>query len=92
MIALLLACVSMAARDCIGTFLTVAEAKGRALLAGSLDALFDIATIATTVCGAGPVIRDGLTVHALLVIGSMLIVSFVGTTCWTTLARRIGTE
>jgi hypothetical protein len=78
----------MAARDAVGTFLTVAEARGRGRLAGMLDALGDLAGIAVTVVGAGSVIRDGVTGHTVGVVGSMLVVSMFGTWLWTSLAWK----
>ena len=86
---ILLACASMACRDCLGTFLTVAEARGRAVLAGVMDALGDLAMIAVTVLGAGPVIEHGVTAHSVLLIVCICVTSFAGTVLWTSLARRI---
>lgn len=88
MVAIVLAVVSMAVRDCLGTFLTIAEARGRAVLAGACDALGDLASIAVTVVGAGTVITHGLSAHSLLVIAAMTITSFVGTLYWV----RVGTH
>lgn len=89
---ILLACGAMAARDCVGTLLTIAEARGRAWLAGTMDAIGDLASIGVTVVGAGPVIQHGVTGHAVALIGAMLLTSLLGTTLWTTLGRRIGTK
>jgi hypothetical protein len=89
MLSIVLACAAMALRDMLGTFLVVAEAKGRAWLAGALDALGDLATILVTIAGAGVVIQHGWTWHAILVLGCMMLVSLVGTAAWTTLGRRI---
>lgn len=89
MIAVLVACVAMAGKDCLGTLLVVAEAKGRARLAGLLDSLGDLANVVCTVVGAGAVIKGGVTVHTSTVLGAMMLTSFVGTAYWTKLGRRI---
>lgn len=89
MIAIVAAVVAMAARDAIGTLMTVAEARGRAKLAGILDAAGDLAGVICTVVGAGAVIKGGLTVHTVEVLGAMMFTSLVGTTYWTKLGRRI---
>jgi hypothetical protein len=89
MIELILGCASMALRDMLGTFLTIAETRGRAVLAGSLDALFDIAQFASIIFGTGLVIKDGITWHSATIIGAMCVTSFFGTILWTTLGRRI---
>lgn len=89
MLTIILAVVSMAIRDMLATFLTVAEARGRATLAGAMDALGDLAGIAVTVVGAGSVIQDGLTGHTVLLIAAMTITSFAGTLVWTKLANHI---
>lgn len=89
MLAIVLAIVSMAVKDALMTFLTVAEAKGRAWLAGVLDAAGDIANIVCTVVGAGSVIKYGMTWHTVTILGAMIITSLFGTTLWTKLGRRI---
>lgn len=89
MVAIILAIISMAAKDALCTFLTIAEAKGRAWLAGWLDAAGDLANIVCTVVGAGSVIKYGLTWHSVAVLGAMTVTSLLGTTLWTKLGRRI---
>lgn len=89
MLAIFVAMVAMAARDCLATFLTIAEAKGRARLSGFLDALGDLAGIACTVVGAGAVITGGITVHTLTILGAMMVTSFFGTTLWTKLGHKL---
>ena len=90
MLAILAACFSMFLRDGLGTMLTVAEARGRPVLAGAMDALGDLANVAVTVLGAGAVITDGLTAHTVLLLACICITSFLGTTGWTKLSQRIG--
>lgn len=89
MLDIVAACGSMVLRDGVGTLLTVAEARGRALLAGVLDALGDLAGIAVTVFGAGAIITHGFTAHTAVLITAMCLTSLVGTTGFTTLSRRI---
>lgn len=89
MLSILLACIAMAFRDMLGTFLTVAEARGRAWLAGGLDAAGDLASILVTVAGAGAVIEDGVTGHTIALLAAMTTTSFFGTTLWTKLGQRI---
>jgi len=89
MIAILAACVAMAAQDCLGTLLVIAEARGRRWLAGVLDMAGDWARIACTVVGAGTVITDGITAHSVEVVLAMSIVSLVGTSYWTKIGDRI---
>lgn len=84
-----LAAVGMALRDAFGTFLTVAEARGRANLAGVCDALGDGASILTITYGAGEVVVHGWTAHTVGIVATIMLVSFVGTRLWTRLSRRI---
>lgn len=87
---ILLAVVAMALTDAFGTFLTVAEARGRAILAGACDAAGDVTgKFLLPVYGAGVVIKHGWTPHAILTVGCVMGVSFLGTAYWTRLARRI---
>ena len=92
MIAILAAVLAMAAKDALGTFLVVAEAKGRAHLAGLLDCAGDLANLACTVIGAGAVIRGGITAHTAALVVAMMATSYVGTAYWTKLGRRIETH
>lgn len=86
---LLLACLSMAFQDFFGTFLTVAEARGRTWLAGAMDAFGDLAKWMVQIYGAGLVIQHGWTPYSILVIAATTVVSFFGTTYWTKLSRRL---
>lgn len=88
MLGITLACAAMALKDLLLTFLTVAEAQGRAILAGLLDASSDLATILVTIAGAGLVIQHGWTLHSIAVLAAMMITSFLGTALWTRLAAR----
>ena len=89
MLILLAAAGSMALKDALGTMLVVAESKGRALLAGALDAGSDLAVILTTVVGAGQVIAHGWTARTVAVLVTMMIVSFAGTAFWTRVGSRM---
>jgi hypothetical protein len=83
------ACLSMAVRDSLATLLVVAEARGRAVLAGLLDAAGDIAGIAVMVLGAGEVIVHGLNAQTLAVLAALMVTSFFTTLAATTVGRRI---
>ena len=87
MFTILAAMLSMAARDCLGTYLTVAEARGRAVLAGVMDALGDLASLAVSYFGIDALITRGLDAHTILLLGCVCVTSFCGTTLWTRLAR-----
>lgn len=89
MLTLLAAALAMAARDCLGTFLVVAESRGRPWLAGFLDAAGDLAGIAVTVLGAGQMLLHGLTGRTLALLAVILTTSLLGTALWTRLAQRI---
>lgn len=88
MLTLLLACVTMAARDAIYTWLTIAEAHGRAVLSGLLDAAGDLAAFAVTVLGAGAILQDGWSGHTVAILAVMLATSFLTTTAATWAATR----
>ena len=92
MLQILLAMVSMALRDACGTFMVIAEERGRKWMAGVLNALGDLAVVLTTLYGVGSVIQKGWTTHALLVISAMMVVSFFGNAAWTQLGQRIKRE
>lgn len=89
LLSFVLAGVGMALRDMFGTFLVVAEARGRANLAGWCDALGDGATVLTTTYGAGEVVLHGWTPHTIGVVLTIMVVSYVGTRFWTRLSRKI---
>ncbi len=86
---LLYAVLSMALKDCAGTLLTVAEARGRAVLAGVLDATGDIATVLVTLFGAGQVVLHGWDTRSIEVLVAIMITSFCGTVIWTKVGRRL---
>lgn len=88
MLALLLGCISMAFKDLVGTFLTVAMAHGRASWAAVLDGLYDLATIVVTIVGAGAVVLHGWTPHTGLLLAVMVATSVAGTYVWTKLAAK----
>lgn len=89
MLSILAACASMAVKDALGTLLVIAEARGRSMLAGALDAGGDIATVLVTFFGAGALIEHGLTAHTVLLLAAMMLTSFCGTALWTRVGRRI---
>lgn len=89
MLTLLLACVSMTLQDLLGTFLTIAETRGRAVLAGAMDAGGDLAKQFVTIFAAGTVIKHGWTTHSMLILAAVMATSFFGTTVWTRLGQRI---
>lgn len=89
MLGVLLAMGSMALKDALMTWLTIAEARGRAWLAGGLDAAGDLASILVVVTGAGAVIKYGWTGHTAVILAAMCVTSFLGTALWTRIGRRI---
>lgn len=89
LINLVIAIVAMAAKDCVGTLMVVAESKGNERLAGHMDALGDLAQIACQVVGAGSVILNGLTWKSAAIITAMVITSDIGTAYWTHVSKRI---
>lgn len=92
MLAVLLACVAMGLQDAQSTFLVVAEARGRALLAAVLDAIGDPIRLWLTSIGAGVVIKYGWTPHAIAIVTAITATSFFGTLIWTRLGRRMRGE
>lgn len=89
MLHVMAAMVAMTVRDFLGVFLTVAESRGRAKLAGLMDALGDLASIGVTVLGAGPVIQHGVTPYTVVLVACICVTSFFGTVVYTRLANRI---
>lgn len=89
MLSVLLAVLAMALKDALGVGLVVAEARGRAWLAGVFDAAGDLATILVTLAGAGAVIVHGWTLHTIAILAAMTITSLLGTAYWTRFCRRI---
>jgi threonine/homoserine/homoserine lactone efflux protein len=89
MLTILAACFSMFVRDGLGTMLTVAEARGQAILAGAMDAFGDIASIAVTYFGLDALLTHGLDAHTILLLACIFLTSFAGTTMWTKVSRRI---
>lgn len=89
---LLAAAAAMAFHDAIQVLLTIAEARGRALLAGLLDSCIDVAKIPVMVFGAGEVITHGWDIRAISVIGTMAATSFATTGASTWWGRRIKTD
>lgn len=85
---LLAGVIGMLLSDGCGTFLVVAEARGRATLAGACDALGDLASVLVTVAGVGSILTDGLTWQSGSVLAAILITSFLGTRYWTGKANK----
>jgi hypothetical protein len=92
MTAILLAMVSVAAKDAFGVLGTIAMARGRALISGALDVGYEAAFIFTAAFGAGPVIKNGLTQHSLAVIAAVLATAFCTATVSTRFGNRIRSE
>lgn len=86
---LLWAALSMAGKDAFGTLLVIAEARGRAVLAGLLDAASDVAQVLVVLFGAGQIITHGWTWHTLGVLAVICTTSFVGTLFWTRVGTRL---
>lgn len=88
MLPILAACAAMLVRDGLYALLTIAEARGKAVLSGALDALGDVTGFAVTVLGAGAIITQGLTPHTAAIIAAMAVTSFVGTSVFVRLGNR----
>lgn len=88
MLSLLFAALAMALKDALGTLLVIAEAKGKAVFAGAMDAGGDIAAVLVTLFGAGEVILHGWSLHSIEVLVVIAITSFFGTIFWT----RVGSK
>lgn len=89
MLTILLACVSMAFKDMLGTFLTVAESRGRSWLAGALDAGYDIASLLTYGVAGVEVVKHGFSITSVVTLTALSLTSFFGTALWTKLGQRI---
>ena len=92
MAAILLAMLSVAAKDAFGVFSTIAMARGRAVISGGLDVGYEAAFIFTAAFGAGPVIKNGLTPHSLAVIVAILATAFFTATVSTRLGNKMMSE
>ena len=92
MTGILLAMVSVAAKDAFGVLSTIAMARGRALMSGGLDVGYEAAFIFTAAFGAGPVIENGLTQHSLAVIAAVLATAFFTATVSTRFGNRMRSE
>ena len=57
---IVISCIAMVAKDAVSTFLTIAEARGRAHLSGVLNALGTPATVVFYSYGAVEMIHHGL--------------------------------
>ena len=77
----------MAANDGLAVFLTVAEARGRAHMAGGLDAVGDLARFALYSYAGERLLSHGW--HGWLALSPVLATSYVATRLSTTFARRI---
>lgn len=86
---LLLVALAMAAQDFLATGMTVAEAKDRALWAGTLDALNDVASRVGMVVTASIVTKQGWSREALAALGVTAGTSFVTTNVGTRFAHRL---
>jgi len=89
---LLWVALTVASKDAIFTLLTVAEARGRAGMAGALAAAGDLANVICMVVGAGSIIVHGFNAAAFAILGTMMLTSLVGTAFWTRLGNRIKSE
>src|SRR6201994_2044306 len=92
MTAILLAMLSVAAKDAFGVLSTIAMARGRALISGFLDVGYEAAFIFTAAFGAGPVIKNGLTPHSWAVIAAILATAFFTATISTRFGSKMRSE
>jgi hypothetical protein len=79
----------MGFKDAAGTLLVIAEARGRAVLAGFLDAAGDLAQVLVVLFGAGQIIEHGLDGQSVAVLVVICITSFCGTIIWTKVGTRL---
>lgn len=86
------ACAAMAMRDAVGTFLTIAESRGRALMSGTLDAIGDLAGMLVTLAGVGEVMKYGWHPSTIALMGAMMVTSFFGTITWTKIGNKLGVK
>lgn len=86
--AILLAIVLMALQDVFGTFLVVAEARGRPLLAGILDGVRDVPAFLLAGLSGATLVHKGWSGDALLVC-AIACTSFATTGLATFYARRV---
>jgi hypothetical protein len=90
LLSLVVAIVAMVARDGAYEFLTIAQTRGRSLLAAVLSPVSTVTGFAVTIVGVGPVINHGITGRSLAVIGAILVTDFADGYVFTFLGRRIG--
>lgn len=86
---LILVALSMLLKDAVGTIMVVAEARGRAILAGTLDAMGDLANVLCTVFGAGEIVLHGWGWAAVEILAVMMATSFVATSLSVRWGRRL---
>lgn len=85
----LAACATMAVKDSLGTLLVIAEARGRAWLAGCLDAAMDRAADLSLVFGIGVVLLHGFTGETAVTLTAMSVTSIGVTQVATRWGRRL---
>jgi hypothetical protein len=81
---------AMALKDALGVLLVICEAKGKAIMAGLLDAGSDVAGVLVTLVGAGEIIIHGWTLQTIGILVAISITSFFGTAYWTRVGSKIG--
>lgn len=92
LLALPLGVIAMMAQDACSVYLTVAEARGRARLAGVCDGLGDCASVLVSVAGVGSILVNGFTVDSAIVLAAIVCTSIGGTWFWTRRASRMKVE
>ena len=85
---LLAVSLSMAAQDVLATLCVIYEARGRAVLAGVMDAAGDVARLVGYVVGAGEIVVNGWNARAVAIVAVMAATSFVATSATTRWANR----
>lgn len=91
-VALVAVALSMAAQDFLGTVCVVAEARGRAHLAGLMDAAGDVARVICVVFGAGEITVHGWNARAVLILAVMAATSYATTRATTSWSRKLTTK
>jgi hypothetical protein len=89
MLDVLVAMGAMAFKDALEEWKMIAAVRGRATLAGALDAAFDVAQWFVFLAAPVDVAVHGWTWHTILVMAAMVVTSFFGTRAWTKIGQRI---
>ena len=76
LIAVIVVVTSMAVKDVLGTTLVIAEASGKARLAGLMDALGDVANFIFMAVGLDTIYANGFNWKSAILIGAICLTSY----------------